>query len=352
MPTKSQKLSTKQRKISTPVLKLPKSAANYNHAYKNFGRDVELLFNQQSPNNFIEYLYSLPNSEDDVVRGAELFDTWCADERYYIRPQEIEVIQTNAAKIADILADTSVVVELGPGSIIPIRQKTYTLTRLMKKLKTYIAVDRCKDYLKAAKIWLNYKMPNLSVKTFNAEFEQMNQNLYPIENVSFFMFGNTLFNFPMQESQDKFKPLEDFLKNVRSLMHSGYFVIGYDCNENIDSLTAAYDNPLTAAFTLNLFQQIHRDLNVNFNPNLFEYYCDWNQDHYTLNMGAISMVDQVVKIGKTSFPLHKNQKLHLWNSYKIPTSVFSEIAERNGFTTKSVFTDSDKRVAIHILQAK
>lgn len=348
-------MSNQLKSVTSGLVKdtlLKKSIANHNSGQKGFRRDVDLLFSGLTPNNFIDYLYSLPKFDGDDVRGAELFDMWCSDDAYYNRHVETEVIEKNVMKIAKNVRASSLVIELGPGSVTPVRKKTVPLLSQMPNLKAYVAIDKCKDYLKSAKTWIAYKLPSISLRTYNAYFDELSDIVYPADNMSFFMFGNTLFNFPLQSATDKFSPIRNFLKQVHNSLLSGYFVIGYDCNEDLDSLMAAYDNQLNAAFTLNVFHQMRRDLNMDINPDLFDFYCNWNQEHYCLNMGAIATQSQIVTLGNKSYTVEKGQKLHMWNSYKIPTSIFSKIADEAGFSTKAVYRDEHKRIAVHVLEAR
>ena len=63
-------------------------------------------------------------------------------------------------------------------------------------------------------------------------------------------------------------------------------------------LLAAYDDAagVTAKFNMNVLVRINRELDANFNPQLFRHQARWNEQHSRIEMHLESLLAQKVAI--------------------------------------------------------
>ena len=100
-------------------------------------------------------------------QGAELFDSICELEEYYLTRTEIAILRTHAEEIATLIGD-GVLVEFGSGSI----QKVRILLDAMPHLTTYVGLDISKQHLQEACINLVQDYPGLEAIAICTDYTQ------------------------------------------------------------------------------------------------------------------------------------------------------------------------------------
>jgi uncharacterized SAM-dependent methyltransferase len=141
---------------------------------------------------------------------------------------------------------------------------------------------------------------------------------------------------------------------IRERLHEGDgLLVGFDLQKDRDVLHAAYNDQagVTARFNLNLLVRINRELDGEFDLNLFSHKAFYNESEGRIELHLVSEKEQRVSIGELdeTFPFEKDETIHTENSYKYTIGSINERAEAAGFETEEVFTDSKNWFALALL---
>ena len=277
-------------------------------------------------------------------QGAELFDSICDLEEYYLTRTEIAILRTHAEEIATLIGD-GVLVEFGSGSI----QKVRILLDAMPHLNTYVGLDISKQHLQEACINLVQDYPGLEAIAICTDYTQPLE-LPEIESIRSkhkvgFFPGSSIGNLEPDE-------VVQFLKNASTLLHPhGDFLIGVDLKKDKAILEPAYDDSkgISAAFALNLLTRINRELGADFDLDSFRYRALYNPIG-RIEMELVSLKDQVVHLEEAEIWFREGETLRTENSYKYTIAEFQALALEAGFQAKQAWTDPQQLFSLHYLR--
>lgn len=278
-------------------------------------------------------------------RGAELFDSICALEEYYLTRTEIAILKDYAPEIAELIGN-SVLIEFGSGS----SQKVRRLLDAMPHLPTYVALDISKQHLYESCLDLATAYLNLETIAICTDYTQPLQlpdipALRQTHKVGFFP-GSSIGNLEPEE-------VVRFLKNAANILQPhGDFLIGVDLKKDKAILEPAYDDTqgISAAFALNLLTRINQELAADFDLSRFTYQASYNPIAGRIEMYIVSLCDQIVQIADTKISFRANERLRTEYSYKYSIDEFHALAAQAGFQAKSVWTDAKNLFSLHYLQ--
>ncbi|CEK10799.1 L-histidine N(alpha)-methyltransferase [Legionella hackeliae] len=301
---------------------------------KEFMQDVLMGLSRKNKQLPSKYFYD--NS------GSKLFNQITHHPDYYLTGCELEILRHHKKELSALLKKEEFnLVEFGPGEGI----KTNILINQFLKDNlsfTYFTVDISKKYLDSLLDKFNRKLPQLKVIAINSDYLSGIQWLSTNSNKrNFLLFlGSSIGNFDIQSSKK-------FLQEVRNALHAGdYFLIGFDLRKDINILLKAYNDRdgLTRAFNLNLLKRINKELDGNFDLNLFYHYETYNVHTGAMESYLISLEDQIVHIGalNKSFLFKKFEPIHVESSYKYLDSQIKRLAKESGFEIVKNFSDSKK----------
>src|SRR5690606_30629975 len=97
---------------------------------------------------------------------------------------------------------------------------------------------------------------------------------------------------------------------------------------------------ITARFNLNLLLRINRELAANFDLDRFEHYPMYDPITGSCRSFLVSLVDQKVQIGERSIGFGKDEVIHMEISQKYDPEEIRDLAEKTGFETVGMVTDS------------
>lgn len=99
---------------------------------------------------------------------------------------------------------------------------------------------------------------------------------------------------------------------------NGALLIGVDLRKDTAVLNAAYNDKagLTAAFNLNVLEQVNRIVDSNFDPTCFHHHAFFNEVHSRVEMHLESLMDQKVSVAGQVLDLTAGETIHTENSYK------------------------------------
>lgn len=281
--------------------------------------------------------------------GSQLFEQICKLPEYYPTRTEHKILTDSARDIITTVAGEVVLVELGSGS----SAKTRVLINAILADQThlhYIPTDISTDFLLESSIALKNEYEPLSITAIAAEHSDALRLLPEGGNQShlFLFLGSNIGNFDPEESIR-------FIGQIRCRMRAeDRLLMGFDLAKDHQVLFDAYNDEtgVTAAFNKNLLIRINRELGGNFNPDLFDHYAPFVEEHSRIEMRLISRCAQeiyVKALGET-FNFEEDEYIHTENSYKYTLESFSALCESAGMKMQEYWLDEREWFAVGLLR--
>ena len=315
-----------------------------------FLADVKALFLQQKEENLSPYLYSSPDPdiEGDLANGeVHYYKIISQNLNYYLYKEEIELMNNAAKKMAAYVQPEANIIEFGPGTDIAFRNKTLPFLKEVKQLKSYIPMDLCETYLIQSEEILSDELPEVLVKPIKTDFIK---NVDIVNNYNLpvvFFKGSTITNLSTDNCLD-------FLSRIaQALKPNGRLIVGVDANQNEFSLRKAYDNGMVANFILSTLHYINRDLPISgFDPLAFKYEFNWVAENHCVEHNVRATKEQSFILDGIPVKVKNGTKFHFFSSYKYPIAYFQNIALKAGLQPLDYFMHENKRMVIHVFEAK
>jgi dimethylhistidine N-methyltransferase len=148
----------------------------------------------------------------------------------------------------------------------------------------------------------------------------------------------------------------DVLRGVRSqLLPGDCLLLGTDMVKDTPLLLAAYDDAagVTAEFNKNVLVRINRELDADFNPQLFRHRARWNEEHSRIEMHLESMLAQRVPIGALDLEVRfaLGETIHTENSYKFTDQGVLALLTRAGFKLRRQWSDANCWFTVYLASA-
>ena len=237
-------------------------------------------------------------------------------------------------------------VELGSGSSV----KTRLLLDCLERPTAYVPVDISAEHLERTASLLRRDYPGVVVLPVAADFvrgfEIPPPPRPPARTVVYFP-GSTIGNFEGDDARD-------LLLAVRGAVgEGGGFLLGYDLIKSRAVLERAYDDELgvTAEFNKNLLARINRELDGEFDLDLFEHVARWVPERSRMEIFLRSRVDQRVRVGARRYSFAAGELIHTENSHKYDFEAIAGLARRGGFSVEHTWTDDENMFAVSLLVA-
>jgi dimethylhistidine N-methyltransferase len=277
-------------------------------------------------------------------RGSRLFDAICELPEYYLTRTEMAILESCADDVARLAGSDCTLIELGSGASRKIRLLLETL-----RPRHYLGVDISREFLIESARRLAADYPWLEVHAACADFSQELEVPDATANgrrLAFFP-GSTIGNFEPHEALT-------FLQRVRRLVQpDGALLIGVDLKKDPQILHAAYNDRqgITAAFNLNLFERLRRELGAELDPDGFRHRAFYNTLHGRIEMHLLSRRAQEVRILGRCFGFEAGESVHTESSYKYTVEEFRALARRAGLWPVRVWRDTEQLFSVHYLSA-
>lgn len=281
-----------------------------------------------------KYLY------DD--RGSKLFEQITKQKEYYPTKSEFEILNIRKEDIRRLASNEPFrLLELGAGDA----HKTKVLLQNFLKYDLqfeYILVDCCAEMVQHVVDALSreYRNTPLRVRGIIADYSTALtwlEQKHSMRNMVLFL-GSSIGNFNLQQTQH-------FLRELWNSLNDGDAVfIGFDLKKDIDILQNAYNDSagITREFNMNLLDRINRELQADFDRNLFKHHSFYNPSEGRMESWIISTQPQDVTIHhlQKTFSFNAWEGIHVENSYKYSINELQKLAEFTGFSTKDLLVDS------------
>jgi L-histidine Nalpha-methyltransferase len=285
-------------------------------------------------------------------KGSQLFEEITELPEYYVTRTERQILAEHAEEIVTAAAggrDLSMI-ELGAGTA----TKTGLLLNAAVGLQgsvTYRPIDVSETALEEARTRLEAELPEVTVEPIVADYtEGMRQNGASHTGRKLVLYiGSSIGNFSPPDALE-------VLRGVRAqLLPGDCLLLGTDMVKDVDTLLAAYDDSagVTARFNLNVLVRINRELDANFNPNLFRHRARWNEEHSRIEMHLESLLAQKIALRAldTEVRFALGETIHTENSYKFTDGRVVSLLTRAGFKLRQQWSDPNHWFTVYLAAA-
>jgi dimethylhistidine N-methyltransferase len=274
--------------------------------------------------------------------GSRLFEAICEQPEYYLTRTEVALLARHAGDIKALVGSGCYLVEPGSGSCEKVRPLLETLRPMV-----YVPMDISCKHLRTAAAGIATDFPWLDVHAVCTDITREVSLAFIPEQAAPVMFypGSSIGNF------DPADAVEFLTCLARIAGPGGGLLIGVDLKKDPVKLNDAYNDArgVTAAFNLNLLQRANRELDADFDIDAFAHHAGYNSAHGRIEMHLISTRKQTVNIDGYSFDFNAGDSIHTENSYKYTNDEFRSLAQRAGFVSCAVWTDSGRLFSLHFL---
>lgn len=306
-----------------------------NTDFGTFAQDVMLGLNASPKTLPSKYFYD--------AKGDKLFQQIMALPEYYLTRKEYEILEGQHEQIlAEILAlgKPFNLVELGAGDGL----KTKILLRYLtgKKVEfTYYPVDFSGSVLEELEDSLAKELPELVVKPLQDTYrDSLKKQVWEDGRPNLILFmGANLGNFGVDEAKNIIDHLRVGTKKADLVL------LGFDLKKDPQIILQAYNDKqgVTRDFNLNLLDRINRELDADFDRELFIHWPTYNPVSGECRSYLVSQKSQVVTIGalNQSFQFEAFESIFTEISKKYSLSEISHLASLGGFEVKENFMDNE-----------
>lgn len=287
----------------------------------------------------------LPSKYFYDERGSRLFEEITKLEEYYPTRTERKILKDNVNEIGQHLGDQVVLIEPGSGS----SDKTRILLEELNNISAYIPIDISGRYLNDVGQELQLSFPDIKIQPVVADYTRpfkLPDNNMEGRKVVFFP-GSTIGNFERNT-------VERFLDVVSTIVGSeGGFLIGVDLKKEVRVLEEAYNDSkgITAAFNKNILMHLNRELDSNFDPELFRHQAIWNEEAGRIEMHLFARAPHDIHINGELISMEEGESIHTENSHKYHLDEFADIVSP-WFDVKKVWTDDQQLFSVQYLEPK
>lgn len=278
------------------------------------------------------------------TQGARLFEKICDLDDYYLTRTELALLTQHTAEVAQEVGQNPCVIEFGCGS----DKKIRILLKALKGSVTYVPIDICQHYLNEMARSFKKDFKHITLKPLCADFTQaLTLPSLPSSVFLGFFPGSTIGNL------DETARLS-FLRNAHAILTKGSFLLlGVDLRKDKKILHRAYNDSegITAAFNLNLLVRANRDLNANFDLQLFRHEGRWNDEKGRMEMHLVSSEKQKVQIKGKNFMFERGETIHTENSHKFTQDQLHDMISSSGWQLRKSWQDEQYPFCLVLLQA-
>ena len=325
-----------------PVPLTPLAAAAHRRDREAFARDVQYYLGLSPKQLPSRYFYD--------PLGSCLFEAICRLPWYEITRAERRLLLAHAGAVGRVLRPRATLVELGCGS----GEKLAALVQDLALSPSDISLHLI-DVSSTALALSARALDGLcaSVTSHQATYEEGLDRMADLARGA----GTTLVLFLGSNIGNFDPPAADaLLRRIRGALISGdVLLLGADLVKPERELLLAYDDPLgvTAAFNKNLLVRINRELDGNFDLEMFDHRAIWNPVASRVEMHLVSRGPQVTRIPVAEIAARFEARECIWteSSYKYQPDEIVGIVTPTGFLLVDQWIDLAARFALTLFAA-
>jgi uncharacterized SAM-dependent methyltransferase len=292
-------------------------------------------------------------SESSMGQWDYALDTVDRTCKYYIFPNEVDLISRIAPDIAACVSPDQNLIELGIGSPRSVMAKTLPLLQALKP-RRFIANDLSPSALLDAKVVIGQSFPFMGVLTCQSNFLDADTPLLSHAGANVVITGSTISNISHYDGHVPVNEVVRYLRAIgRLLGDSGSLIITQDTNQDGASVAAAYSSPSMVSFTREILyrMQVHPAVQ-GFDPGALVYDPLWLKESGLLAETFLNTRAQNVRVGSRAVHVPFGARLHVTNCYKYTVPDFLHMAHIAGLAPVKTWMDVEGRVALHVLRRR
>lgn len=268
-------------------------------------------------------------------RGSDLFEEICQLPEYYLTRTENAILEREAPRIIATAA-VEAIVELGAGSS---KKTTHLLSEQIRQRGggIFAPIDVSLPGLVTSRDFVQTNYPELEFHGLHALYEEGFSSVDRELAKLFVFLGSTVGNFNHTDFPRFFRRLS------RSMGPNDFLLLGADRVKSVELLEKAYDDSrgLTAEFILNVFRNVNRLLNSNFDIAKMRYRSRYNTEWQQIEMHAVATVTHEIDFPSynSSFRWEKDEKILVEISRKFDPLRLQQQLRYFDLTPVSHYTD-------------
>jgi dimethylhistidine N-methyltransferase len=279
-------------------------------------------------------------------RGSELFESICDLPEYYLTRTENAILEAHAA---DIIAAAPVqcIVELGAGYS---KKTVHLLTAQLRHrgATMFAPIDVSLTALLASRDAVQAAFPQVEFHGLYARYEEGFRAVDKTLPTLFVFLGSSIGNFNLTEFPRFFRAL------TAAMGPHDYLLLGADRLKPVHILEAAYNDSrgITAAFILNVFHNVNRLLQSNFDVGKMRYHSWFNPEWRRIEMYAVADQPQEIRFPAhdSAFHWQKDEKILVEISRKFDPQRLQEQLRMFGLRPLAHFTDANHWYSVLLLK--
>jgi len=270
--------------------------------------------------------------------GSRLFDAICELPWYKVTRAETALLSRHGGDILRQAGSPSRIVELGSGSGGKLAVLAESREPRSAPIELHL-IDISPAALETAARALD-ALPNVAIVTHHATYESgldaVHQPRTAQPTLALFL-GSNIGNFDRAAA-------DALLMRLRASLSTGdSLLLGTDLVKPEADLLLAYDDPLgvTAAFNLNLFARMNRELGATFALDQLKHVALWNAADSRIELHVESLSEQRVTVPAAGldFVLGAGERIWTENSHKYTTTDVDLMLKRSGFAVTQRWVD-------------
>jgi len=274
------------------------------------------------------------------AKGDELFRQIMQAPEYYLTDCEMEIFKEQCVEMTAPLKDFKEgfdLIELGAGDA---AKSYYLLECLMSQGFdfTYYPIDISANIISLLTEQLPTRLPGINIQGIQGDyFEALKKAVSISSRPKLVMFlGGNIGNMPPEEA------LRFCIELRQNLSEGDMVLMGFDLKKDPWVIFNAYNDHggITERFNLNLLSRINRELDANFDINLFHHYENYDPETGACRSYLISKADQVVTISGQAISFREHEYIFTETSHKYAPDQLDEFALRSGFVPMFKLQDS------------
>ncbi|AGC76170.1 dimethylhistidine N-methyltransferase [Nonlabens dokdonensis] len=276
-------------------------------------------------------------------RGDKLFQDIMALPEYYLTNAEYNIIKTYKSQLKELFENDKGfdLIELGAGD----GKKTKILLEELVNSNvdfTYIPIDISQNAIDQLTDSLTTFLPNLNVQGEQGTYFKVLEKIatYNQRPKAIIVLGSNIGNLQHENAIN-------FLNQIQQSMSSTDFLfMGFDQKKDPLTIQNAYADKtgVTQEFNRNLLHRLNKEMNANFNVNLFEHWEAYDPESGTAKSYLFATEECDVFIEKLNLKVHFNkwETIHTEISQKYDDLIVEWLAKESGLEIGQIFEDQEK----------
>ncbi len=279
-------------------------------------------------------------------QGSELFEEICELPEYYLTRTENSILEAQAKNIIAAAA-VECIVELGAGYS---KKTIHLLTEQLRQRGhcLFAPIDVSAAGLIASQAAVRRDFPQIEFHgihaRYDAGFAAVDKNLPTL----FVFLGSTIGNFNQTDFPRFFRALAE------AMGPNDYLLLGADRVKDKNILQPAYNDSrgITAAFILNVFQNINRLLGGNFAREKMRYHSWFNPEWQQIEMYAVAKENQTIRFpsAKAEFIWQRDERILVEISRKFEANRLQEQLSFIGLQPVAHYSDPQDWFSVLLLR--